>query len=87
MCPAWSRTTTRPCERRRGIRTAGLVSTRGNGQHQHTTLAVELTAGDWKFTANGNVNVHYIYAEREDELLPAALALGASTTQKGFDRA
>jgi hypothetical protein len=33
------------------------------------------------------VNVHYIYAEREDELLPAALALGASTTQKGFDRA
>jgi predicted porin len=76
--------------------------------------AVELTAGDWKFTANGNVNVHYINASCEDEtaaaaapvggglacigsggedktssisngLLPAALALGASTTQKGYD--
>jgi predicted porin len=76
--------------------------------------AVELTAGDWKFTANGNVNVHYINASCEDEttaaaqpvggglacvgtggedktssisngLLPAALAIGASTTQKGYD--
>jgi len=72
---------------------------------------VELTAGDWKFTANGNVNVHYIGSSCEEEtvarvagglacigaagedktssisngLLPAALAIGASTTQKGFD--
>ncbi len=29
--------------------------------------AVEMTAGDWKFTANGNVNVHYIRASCEDE--------------------
>lgn len=76
-----------------------------------TAGAVELTAGDWKFTANGNVNVHYINSSCEDQalpitgglacrvdaggedntssvsngLLPAALALGASTTQKGFD--
>jgi len=76
-----------------------------------TANAVELTAGDWKFTANGNVNVEYIYSNCEDEappislgfacrvdsggqqhsssvsngLLPAALVLGASTTQKGFD--
>jgi predicted porin len=75
--------------------------------------AVEMTAGDWKFTANGNVNVHYIGSQCEDEtapgitgglacrgasgedksssisngLLPAALALGASTTQKGYDLA
>ena len=75
--------------------------------------AVELTAGDWKFTANGNVNVHYIRASCEDEevtgvvgglaclgaggendtssisngLLPAALAIGASTTQNGYDLA
>lgn len=73
--------------------------------------AVEITAGDWKFTANGNVNVHYIRSSCEDEtalgvtgglacrgsagedknssisngLLPAALALGASTTQNGYD--
>jgi predicted porin len=75
--------------------------------------AVEMTAGDWKFTANGNVNVHYIGSSCEDEttpaiagglacrgsagedrtssisngLLPAALALGASTTQNGYDLA
>jgi predicted porin len=74
-------------------------------------MAVEMTAGDWKFTANGNVNVHYIGSSCEDEtapavagglacrgsagedrtssisngLLPAALALGASTTQNGYD--
>jgi predicted porin len=73
--------------------------------------AVEIQAGDWKFTANGNVNVHYIGSQCEEEttpvvtgglacrgaagedttssisngLLPAALAIGASTTQKGFD--
>jgi predicted porin len=73
--------------------------------------AVEMAAGDWKFTASGNVNVHYIHSSCEDEaslgitgglacrgaagedktssisngLLPAALALGASTTQNGYD--
>lgn len=73
--------------------------------------AVEIAAGDWKFTASGNVNVHYIGSSCEDEttpavafglacrgaagedksssvsngLLPAALAIGASTTQKGID--
>lgn len=73
--------------------------------------AVEISAGDWKFTANGNVNVHYINSSCEEEttpavtgglacrgaagedrsssisngLLPAALAIGASTTQKGYD--
>lgn len=75
--------------------------------------AVEMTAGDWKFTANGNVNVHYIHSSCEEQtalgitgglacrgfageadsssisngLLPAALAIGASTTQKGIDLA
>ena len=74
-------------------------------------LAVEIAAGDWKFSASGNVNVHYIGSSCEDEntpgitgglacrgaggedrtssisngLLPAALALSASTTQKGYD--
>ena len=78
-----------------------------------TATAVEMTAGDWKFTANGNVNVHYIGSSCEDEttpaiagglacrgaagedktssisngLLPAALAIGASTTQNGYDLA
>lgn len=75
--------------------------------------AVEMDAGDWKFTASGNVNVHYIRSSCEDEttlgitgglacrgaagedktssisngLLPAALAIGASTTQNGYDLA
>lgn len=75
--------------------------------------AVEIAAGDWKFTASGNVNVHYINSRCEEEtkpgvtgglacrgsagedrsssisngLLPAALALGASTTQDGYDLA
>lgn len=76
-----------------------------------SAAAVEISAGDWKFTASGNVNVHYIGSSCEDEttapvggglacmgaagedrsssisngLLPAALAIGASTTQKGYD--
>jgi predicted porin len=74
-------------------------------------LAVDIAAGDWKFSASGNVNVHYIGSSCEEEttpgvvgglacrgaggeertssisngLLPAALAISASTTQKGFD--
>jgi len=73
--------------------------------------AVEITAGDWKFTASGNVNAHYIVSKCDDTpgavagglactatgdaedtsssvsngLLPAALALSASTTQAGYD--
>ena len=75
--------------------------------------AVEITAGDWKFSASGNVNAHYIIAKCEDApvaiggglacaaapgadntsssvsngLLPAALAISASTTQGGYDLA
>lgn len=74
-------------------------------------LAVDIAAGDWKFSASGNVNVHYIGSSCEEEttpgvvgglacrgaagedrsssisngLLPAALAISASTTQKGYD--
>ncbi|HKZ74156.1 MAG TPA: porin, partial [Steroidobacteraceae bacterium] len=77
------------------------------------SFAVEIAAGEWKFTANGNVNVHYIASSCEDVttpavtgglaclgaageentssisngLLPAALAIGASTTQSGYDLA
>jgi predicted porin len=73
--------------------------------------AVEVTAGDWKLSASGNVNVHYIASSCEKDsvpgidgglacrgtagedksssisngLLPAALAISASTTQKGLD--
>ena len=72
--------------------------------------AVELTAGDWKFSATGNVNAHYILSKCDDTtlitlgaactttpgadsssssvsngLLPAALAISASTTQGGYD--
>lgn len=78
-----------------------------------TALGVEIAAGDWKFSASGNVNVHYIGSSCEAEttpgivgglacrgaagedrsssisngLLPAALAISASTTQKGYDLA
>src|SRR5690606_541573 len=31
-----------------------------------TSHAVEMTAGDWKFTFSGNVNAHYIYSSCED---------------------
>jgi predicted porin len=70
-----------------------------------------MTAGDWKFTASGNVNAHYIVSRCDDSpaavngglactaapgiddtsssvsngLLPAALAISASTTQAGYD--
>lgn len=74
--------------------------------------AVEITAGDWKFSASGNVNAHYIVSKCDDSapaavagglactavpgedsssssvsngLLPAALAISASTTQGGYD--
>ena len=73
--------------------------------------AVEITAGEWKFSATGNVNAHYITSRCDDSpaavsgglactvpagaentsssvsngLLPAALALSASTTQGGYD--
>src|SRR5262245_20765151 len=76
-----------------------------------TAYGVEMTAGDWKFKGNGNVNQHYIGSRCDREytppvigglacrgaagedktssisngLLPAALALSASTTQKGYD--
>jgi predicted porin len=36
--------------------------------------AVELTAGDWKFSVNGNVNVHYIYSSCDSE--SAAIVAG-----------
>jgi predicted porin len=100
-------------ERRNGARhmwhaVAGILLTIVVGR---SASAVEITAGDWKLTANGNVNVHYINASCENEtvpvitggvacrgsageehsssisngLLPAALAIGASTTQNGYD--
>src|SRR5690606_13248320 len=73
--------------------------------------AFEVAAGDWTLNISGNVNVHYIHADCEEEttpgvtgglacrgaagedrsssiangLLPAALSIGASTTQNGYD--
>jgi predicted porin len=71
----------------------------------------EVAAGEWTLTVSGNVNVHYILADCEEEaqpgiagglacrgaageersssisngLLPAALAIGGSTSQNGYD--
>jgi predicted porin len=33
--------------------------------------AVEVSAGDWKFTLNGNVNAYYIYSSCDDPTAPA----------------
>jgi predicted porin len=102
-------------ERRNGARhtwhaVVGILITIVVGR---SASAVEIAAGDWKLTANGNVNVHYINSSCENEtvpvitggvacrgsageehsssisngLLPAALAIGASTTQNGYDLA
>ena len=40
--------------------------------------AVEITAGDWKFTATGNVNAHYIISKCDDN--PGAVAGGLACT-------
>ena len=44
-----------------------------------TSHALEIQAGDWKFSFNGNVNVHYIYSQCEDnpEAVAGGLACGA----------
>jgi predicted porin len=94
-------------------RWSSLLILPGLGFLSSTASAVEVNAGDWTFTASGNVNVHYIGARCDDEtapaidgglacigssgvensssvsngLLPAALAIGAKTTQKGYDLA
>jgi predicted porin len=45
--------------------------------------AVEITAGDWKFAATGNVNAHYIVSKCED-MTPITLG-AACTTAPGLD--
>ena len=93
-----------------GLTVAAFVATAIASTASH---AVEITAGDWKFTASGNVNAHYIVSKCDDTpgnvagglactatgdaentsssvsngLLPAALALSASTKQSGYDLA
>ena len=51
-----------------------------------TAHGVEMTAGDWKFTANGNVNVHYIGSSCEDEPTPAVIGGLACRGSAGEDR-
>lgn len=45
--------------------------------------ALEINAGDYKFTVNGNVNVHYIYSSCEKN--PAAVAGGLACTKTGSE--
>jgi len=44
--------------------------------------ALELNAGDYKFTVNGNINVHYIYSDC-DSSSPAVIAAGLACTGGG----
>lgn len=46
--------------------------------------ALELNAGDYKFTVNGNVNVHYIYSdcEKNPSTIGGGLACGKSGSEK-----
>ncbi|MDP3293337.1 MAG: porin [Nevskia sp.] len=44
--------------------------------------ALELNAGDYKFTVNGNINVHYVYSDC-DSSSPATIAGGLACTGGG----
>ncbi|MDB5969209.1 MAG: Porin [Hydrocarboniphaga sp.] len=43
--------------------------------------AIDIQAGDWKFTVNGNVNVHYIYSSCDDS--PSVVTGGLACTAGG----
>lgn len=101
-----------PVQRKRGFVCAmeGALAAAAVGWGM-PAAAFEVEAGDWTLMVSGNVNVHYIHADCEDEtvpgitgglacrgaagedrsssiangLLPAALAVGGSTTQNGYD--
>jgi len=45
--------------------------------------ALELNAGDYKFTVNGNINVHYIFSDCEKN--PQAIAGGLACTKTGSE--
>lgn len=45
--------------------------------------ALELNAGDYKFTVNGNVNVHYIFSDCEKN--PVAVGGGLACTKSGTE--
>jgi len=44
--------------------------------------AVDIVSGDWKFSVNGNINVHYIYSscEQNVQTVDGGLACGATTS-------
>lgn len=50
-----------------------------------SAYAIELPAGDWTFTVNGNVNVHYIYSrcEAADRAVPIVTVGGACVQGAG----
>ncbi|MFL6618902.1 MAG: porin, partial [Povalibacter sp.] len=51
-----------------------------------TAFAVEMTAGDWKFSAAGNVNVHYIASSCEEDTTPGIAGGLACRGVAGEDR-
>src|SRR5262245_5607160 len=54
--------------------------------HSAPAHAIEVAAGDWKFTANGNVNVYYIGSSCEEESAPAITGGLACRGAAGEDR-
>lgn len=51
-----------------------------------TAAAVEMDAGDWKFKASGNVNVHYIHSSCEEETIPPVTGGVACIGAAGEDK-
>jgi predicted porin len=51
-----------------------------------TAFAVEMTAGEWKFSASGNVNVHYIASSCEEETTAGVVGGLACHGTAGEDR-
>lgn len=48
--------------------------------------AIEMNAGDWTFTANGNINVHYIHSSCEKNPSAIVTVGGACTVDSGGEK-
>ena len=69
-------------ERNMGALSAAALATIAALSASQTAHAIEIKAGDWNFTVNGNVNVHYINSQCDSS--PAAIVtVGGACTAGG----